>query len=135
LKNILSLSVLCIAGFIFPDEKFDKGIGYDTSYENTFQMDRRSPELLKRGAFKMESFGFEDLLPAKWYLLAVFEHTSYLPLFLTMIFFSLKIVVVYDSVGLHQQLGKISTWAVQLASIDHHFLYNSPFLEVFIEHQ
>ncbi|RHN67897.1 hypothetical protein MtrunA17_Chr3g0107711 [Medicago truncatula] len=53
-------------GFIFPDEKFNKGIGYDTSYENTFQMDRRSPELLKRGAFKMESFGFEDLLPAKW---------------------------------------------------------------------
>ncbi|KAL5077036.1 hypothetical protein RYX36_016020 [Vicia faba] len=51
---------------IFLDEKFDEAIGYDTSYENTFQMDRKSPEPLKRAAFKRECYGFEDLLPKKW---------------------------------------------------------------------
>ncbi|CAJ2640515.1 unnamed protein product [Trifolium pratense] len=51
---------------VFLDEKFDKGIGYDTSYEKPFQMDRESPELFKRGACNMESYGFEDLLPAQW---------------------------------------------------------------------
>ncbi|XP_058787845.1 uncharacterized protein LOC131662157 [Vicia villosa] len=51
---------------IFLDEKFDEAIGYDTSYENTFQMNCKSPEPLKRVAFKRECYGFEDLLPEKW---------------------------------------------------------------------
>ncbi|CAL5202691.1 unnamed protein product [Lathyrus oleraceus] len=51
---------------IFLDEKFDEAIGYDASYENTIQMDRKSPEPLKRVAFKRECYGFEDLLPEKW---------------------------------------------------------------------
>jgi hypothetical protein len=58
------------------------------SYETSFQMDRESPELFKRGSGNMECYGFEDLLPAQWYLFAVFEHTAYLPLFLTIIFLS-----------------------------------------------
>lgn len=77
-------------------------MGYDTSYKKAFQMDCTSPELLKRGANKMECYDFEDLLPVKWYLFAVFEHTAYLPFFLTMVFV-LKMVVMYGSVGLQQQ--------------------------------
>lgn len=75
-----------IACPIFLDEKFDEAVGYDTSYENTFQMNRKSPEPLKRVAFKRECYGFEDLLPEKWYLCIVFEHSAYHRLFLTMIF-------------------------------------------------
>jgi hypothetical protein len=84
----LPFSVSCTACSVFLDEKFDKGIGYDTSYEKSFQMGCESPELFKRGACNMERYGFEDLLPAQWYLFAVFEHTAYLPLFLTIIFLS-----------------------------------------------
>ncbi|XP_012571282.1 uncharacterized protein [Cicer arietinum] len=51
---------------LFLDEKFDIGMGYDTSYKKAFQMDCTSPELLKRGANKMECYDFEDLLPVKW---------------------------------------------------------------------
>ncbi|TKY47264.1 hypothetical protein E2542_SST29324 [Spatholobus suberectus] len=51
------------SGFL---EKFDNEIGYDTSCKKTFQMGSKSPELLENGAYKMENYAFEDLLPKKW---------------------------------------------------------------------
>ncbi|KAG4923545.1 hypothetical protein JHK87_049085 [Glycine soja] len=50
----------------FLDESFDNEMGYDTSCKKTFQMGSKSPELLKSGAYKMENYAFEDLLPKKW---------------------------------------------------------------------
>ncbi|KAJ1422948.1 hypothetical protein SESBI_12715 [Sesbania bispinosa] len=51
---------------IFLGDKFDKEMGYDTSCKKTFQMGSKSPDLLKSGAYKMESYAFDDFLPTKW---------------------------------------------------------------------
>jgi hypothetical protein len=42
---------------------------------------------------------------------------------------------VYGSVGLQPQQGKMSTWVVKLASLDHHFKFVSLFQKIFMEHQ
>jgi hypothetical protein len=67
-----------------------------------------SPELFKRGACNMERYGFEDLLPAQWYLFAVSHCIPSLVSYNNI--FVLKMSVVYGSVGLQPQQGKMSTW-------------------------
>lgn len=94
-----------IAGSIFADGKFDKEIGYDRSCKKTFQMGSKYPELFNRGAAKIGSYAFEDLLPPKWYFLyfSIPFPVSYNDIFV------LKIVVLCGCVGLQQQQWKRST--------------------------
>ncbi|KAK7387304.1 hypothetical protein VNO78_28010 [Psophocarpus tetragonolobus] len=49
----------------FLDENFDNEMGYNTSGKKIFQLGSKSPELSKSGAYKMENYAFEDLLPKK----------------------------------------------------------------------
>ncbi|KAE9594476.1 hypothetical protein Lalb_Chr18g0054201 [Lupinus albus] len=53
------------ASSCFLDEKFDNEDGYDTSWKKTFQVGSRSPESLKGGTYKRESYAFQGL-PYKW---------------------------------------------------------------------
>jgi TRAP-type mannitol/chloroaromatic compound transport system permease small subunit len=71
-------------------------------------MGRESPELIKRRACNMESYGFEDLLSAQWYLFAVLHCIPSLVSYNNI--FVLKMSVVYGSVGLQPQQGNMSTW-------------------------